>query len=123
MAQKNSQAWINAKAQFHTLMQSKTLWTAAGLLFLVYICAGFLDAAVLLPDGHAQTLPAIHRHADPAGRRLRNCGRVHLAVHVQEVEPADAALHQHHHQHAGHDAATCSIARPRPPRSSKARTA
>ena len=37
----NSQAWITAKAQFRTLMRSKTLWTAAGLLFLVYISPGF----------------------------------------------------------------------------------
>ena len=37
----DSQAWINAKAQFRTLMKSKTLWTAAGLLFLVYIAPGF----------------------------------------------------------------------------------
>jgi predicted MFS family arabinose efflux permease len=37
----NSQAWINAKAQFRTLMKSKTLWSAAGLLFLVYIAPGF----------------------------------------------------------------------------------
>jgi len=37
----NSQAWITAKEQFRTLMRSKTLWTAAGLLFLVYICPGF----------------------------------------------------------------------------------
>lgn len=41
IAQANSQAWINAKAQFRTLMRSKTLWTAAGLLFLVYIAPGF----------------------------------------------------------------------------------
>ena len=41
LAHKSSQAWINAKAQFRTLMQSKTLWSAAGLLFLVYICPGF----------------------------------------------------------------------------------
>lgn len=41
VAQTNSQAWIKAKAQFRTLMKSKTLWTAAGLLFLVYIAPGF----------------------------------------------------------------------------------
>lgn len=41
VAQANSQAWINAKAQFRTLMKSKTLWSAAGLLFLVYIAPGF----------------------------------------------------------------------------------
>jgi predicted MFS family arabinose efflux permease len=41
VAQTNSQAWINAKAQFRTLMKSKTLWSAAGLLFLVYIAPGF----------------------------------------------------------------------------------
>ena len=41
VAQANSQAWIKAKAQFRTLMKSKTLWTAAGLLFLVYIAPGF----------------------------------------------------------------------------------
>ncbi|MBZ5697119.1 MAG: MFS transporter [Acidobacteriia bacterium] len=41
LAHKSSQAWINAKAQFGTLMQSKTLWSAAGLLFLVYIAPGF----------------------------------------------------------------------------------
>jgi Na+/melibiose symporter-like transporter len=37
----NSQAWVTAKAQFRTLLRSKTLWTAAGLLFLVYISPGF----------------------------------------------------------------------------------
>ena len=41
VAHTNSQAWINAKAQFRTLMKSKTLWSAAGLLFLVYIAPGF----------------------------------------------------------------------------------
>ncbi len=41
VATSNSQSWIAAKAQFHTLMRSKTLWTAAGLLFLVYISPGF----------------------------------------------------------------------------------
>ncbi len=41
VALKDSQAWNNAKTQFHTLMRSKTLWTAAGLLFLVYIAPGF----------------------------------------------------------------------------------
>jgi predicted MFS family arabinose efflux permease len=41
VAQANSQAWTNAKAQFRTLMKSKTLWSAAGLLFLVYIAPGF----------------------------------------------------------------------------------
>jgi Na+/melibiose symporter-like transporter len=41
LAQKSSRAWINAKAQLRTLMRSKTLWSAAGLLFLVYICPGF----------------------------------------------------------------------------------
>lgn len=38
---KESQAWNNAKAEFRKLMQSKTLWSAAGLLFLVYIAPGF----------------------------------------------------------------------------------
>jgi predicted MFS family arabinose efflux permease len=41
VTQTNSQSWINAKAQFRTLMKSKTLWSAAGLLFLVYIAPGF----------------------------------------------------------------------------------
>jgi predicted MFS family arabinose efflux permease len=41
VAQTNSQSWINAKIQFATLMKSKTLWSAAGLLFLVYITPGF----------------------------------------------------------------------------------
>jgi len=41
LAKKDSQAWINAKTQLRTLIRSKTLWTAAGLLFLVYICPGF----------------------------------------------------------------------------------
>ena len=41
VAEKDSHAWINAKAQFRTLMKSKTLWSAAGLLFLVYIAPGF----------------------------------------------------------------------------------
>ena len=39
--QANSESWTNAKAQFRTLMKSKTLWSAAGLLFLVYIAPGF----------------------------------------------------------------------------------
>jgi predicted MFS family arabinose efflux permease len=38
---KNSEAWTTAKAQFRTLMKSRTLWSAAGLLFLVYIAPGF----------------------------------------------------------------------------------
>ena len=37
----NSQAWVTAKIQFRELMRSKTLWTASGLLFLVYIAPGF----------------------------------------------------------------------------------
>jgi predicted MFS family arabinose efflux permease len=41
IAKKDSKVWITAKAQFRTLMKSKTLWSAAGLLFLVYICPGF----------------------------------------------------------------------------------
>ena len=41
VATTNSQAWVTAKAQFRTLMRSRTLWTAAGLLFLVYIAPGF----------------------------------------------------------------------------------
>jgi predicted MFS family arabinose efflux permease len=41
IARRESQAWNNAKAEFRKLMQSKTLWSAAGLLFLVYIAPGF----------------------------------------------------------------------------------
>ena len=41
VARADSRAWIAAKAQFRTLMRSNTLWSAAGLLFLVYIAPGF----------------------------------------------------------------------------------
>jgi predicted MFS family arabinose efflux permease len=41
VTQSNSQSLIVAKQQFVTLMKSKTLWSAAGLLFLVYIAPGF----------------------------------------------------------------------------------
>jgi predicted MFS family arabinose efflux permease len=41
LAQKNTEAWTNAKIQLRTLMRSGTLWSAAGLLFLVYIAPGF----------------------------------------------------------------------------------
>src|SRR5881628_3270010 len=34
-------AWTRAKAELRTLMHSGTLWSAAGLLFLVYIAPGF----------------------------------------------------------------------------------
>lgn len=41
VAQQNWQAWTEAKAQLHTLMRSRTLWSAAGLMFLVYTMPGF----------------------------------------------------------------------------------
>ena len=41
VAQRSVGAWTSAKAQLRTLMHSGTLWTAAGLLFLVYIAPGF----------------------------------------------------------------------------------
>ena len=41
VTQTNNQSWIVAKQQFATLMKSKVLWSAAGLLFLVYIAPGF----------------------------------------------------------------------------------
>jgi predicted MFS family arabinose efflux permease len=41
VTEKNWQAWTEAKTQFHTLMRSRTLWSAAGLMFLVYIMPGF----------------------------------------------------------------------------------
>ncbi len=41
LAHKNSQVLMNATAQFRALIRSKTLWSAAGLLFLVYIMPGF----------------------------------------------------------------------------------
>lgn len=40
-AQRSATAWVNAGAQLRTLMRSGTLWSAAGLLFLVYISPGF----------------------------------------------------------------------------------
>jgi MFS family permease len=39
--QKSNETWIKAKAQFSWLIRSRTMWTAAGLLFLVYIAPGF----------------------------------------------------------------------------------
>jgi predicted MFS family arabinose efflux permease len=41
VTEKNWKAWTEAKTQFHTLMRSRTLWSAAGLMFLVYIMPGF----------------------------------------------------------------------------------
>jgi len=41
VAQRSVGAWTSAKAQLRTLMHSGTLWSAAGLLFLVYIAPGF----------------------------------------------------------------------------------
>ena len=40
-AQRSTTAWVNAGAQLKTLARSGTLWSAAGLLFLVYISPGF----------------------------------------------------------------------------------
>ncbi len=40
-AQRSTTAWVNAWAQLKTLVRSGTLWSAAGLLFLVYISPGF----------------------------------------------------------------------------------
>ncbi len=40
-AQRRSEVWTNAWAHLKTLMHSGTLWSAAGLLFLVYISPGF----------------------------------------------------------------------------------
>lgn len=40
-AQRASEAWVNAGRHLKTLMCSGTLWSAAGLLFLVYISPGF----------------------------------------------------------------------------------
>jgi Na+/melibiose symporter-like transporter len=37
----NNEKWTKAKAQFSWLIRSRTMWTAAGLLFLVYIAPGF----------------------------------------------------------------------------------
>lgn len=39
--QKSNETWTKAKAQFFWLIRSRTMWTAAGLLFLVYIAPGF----------------------------------------------------------------------------------
>ena len=39
--QKSNETWTKAKAQFSWLIRSRTMWTAAGLLFLVYIAPGF----------------------------------------------------------------------------------
>ena len=39
--QKSNKTWIKAKTQFSWLISSRTMWTAAGLLFLVYIAPGF----------------------------------------------------------------------------------
>jgi predicted MFS family arabinose efflux permease len=41
VARTTTAAWTSAKAQLRTLMRSATLWSAAGLLFLVYIAPGF----------------------------------------------------------------------------------
>lgn len=41
VAKQNWEAWTQAKAQMRTLMHSRTLWSAAGLMFLVYIMPGF----------------------------------------------------------------------------------
>lgn len=41
VAQQNWQAWTEAKAQLRTLMRSRTLWSAAALMFLVYTMPGF----------------------------------------------------------------------------------
>jgi predicted MFS family arabinose efflux permease len=38
---KSNETWAKAKAQFSWLIHSRTMWTAAGLLFLVYIAPGF----------------------------------------------------------------------------------
>jgi len=40
--QQGSETWIRAKSQFFWLLRSRTAWTAAGLLFLVYTAPGFL---------------------------------------------------------------------------------
>ena len=40
--QKGNETWSKAKAQFLCLIRSRTMWTAAGLLFLVYVAPGFL---------------------------------------------------------------------------------
>jgi predicted MFS family arabinose efflux permease len=39
--QKRNETWAKAKAQFSWLVRSRTMWTTAGLLFLVYIAPGF----------------------------------------------------------------------------------
>ena len=39
--QKSNETWTKAKAQFSWLIRSRTMWTAAALLFLVYIAPGF----------------------------------------------------------------------------------
>jgi predicted MFS family arabinose efflux permease len=39
--QKCNETWSKAKAQFSWLIRSRTMWTTAGLLFLVYIAPGF----------------------------------------------------------------------------------
>jgi predicted MFS family arabinose efflux permease len=38
---KSNETWTKAKGQFSWLIRSRTMWTAAGLLFLVYIAPGF----------------------------------------------------------------------------------
>jgi hypothetical protein len=39
--QNGSETWAKAKAQFSWLIRSRTMWTATGLLFFVYIAPGF----------------------------------------------------------------------------------
>jgi predicted MFS family arabinose efflux permease len=41
VAEKSWEAWTQAKAELRTLMRSRALWSAAGLMFLVYIMPGF----------------------------------------------------------------------------------
>jgi Na+/melibiose symporter-like transporter len=41
VARNSKTAWTKTKEQFRTLMRSGSLWSAAGLLFLVYIAPGF----------------------------------------------------------------------------------
>src|SRR5207249_5005703 len=50
-------AWTRAKAELRTLMHSGTLWSAAGLLFLVYIAPGERRARLRADDERAQCCP------------------------------------------------------------------
>jgi hypothetical protein len=41
VAKAAGKAWINTKRRFNTLIHTRMLWAAAGLVFLVYISPGF----------------------------------------------------------------------------------